>query len=141
SREDGEEEDDHRRQRRHEEPRPLDAHARMPFRRAKAPAPRKAAASPRSSSMRRSWLYFATRSDRAGAPVLIWPQLVATARSAMVVSSVSPERWLIMQRNPLRCARSTESSVSVREPIWLTLTSSALAWPPSMPRCSRSTLV
>ena len=34
----------------------------------------------------------------AVAPVLIWPQLVATARSAIVVSSVSPERWLIMQR-------------------------------------------
>ena len=42
--------------------------------------------------MRSSWLYLATRSLRAGAPVLIWPQLVATARSAMVVSSVSPER-------------------------------------------------
>jgi hypothetical protein len=41
--------------------------------------------------MRSSWLYFATRSDRAGAPVLIWPQPVATARSAMVVSSVSPD--------------------------------------------------
>ncbi len=48
--------------------------------------------------MRSSWLYFATRSDRAGAPLLICPQLVATARSAIVVSSVSPERWLIMQR-------------------------------------------
>ena len=34
--------------------------------------------------MRSSWLYLATRSLRAGAPVLIWPQLVATARSAMV---------------------------------------------------------
>ena len=77
--------------------------------------------------MRSSWLYFATRSDRAGAPVLIWPQFVATARSAIVVSSVSPERWLIMQRKPLRWARSTESRVSVSEPIWLTLTSSALA--------------
>ena len=42
--------------------------------------------------MRSSRLYLATRSDRAGAPVLIWPQPVATARSAMVVSSVSPER-------------------------------------------------
>ena len=42
--------------------------------------------------MRRSWLYFATRSDRDGAPVLIWPQPVATARSAIVTSSVSPER-------------------------------------------------
>ena len=40
--------------------------------------------------MRSSWLYLATRSLRAGAPVLIWPQLVATARSAMVASSVSP---------------------------------------------------
>ena len=47
--------------------------------------------------MRRSWLYFATRSDRAGAPVLICPHPVATARSAMVVSSVSPERWLITE--------------------------------------------
>ena len=42
--------------------------------------------------MRSSWLYLATRSLRAGAPVLICPQLVATARSAMVASSVSPER-------------------------------------------------
>ena len=48
--------------------------------------------------MRSSWLYFATRSERAGAPVLICPHPVATARSAIVVSSVSPERWLIMQR-------------------------------------------
>ena len=55
-------------------------------------AARNAADSPRSSSMRSSWLYLATRSERAGAPVLIWPQLVATARSAIVVSSVSPER-------------------------------------------------
>ena len=30
--------------------------------------------------------------ERDGAPVLIWPQPVATARSAIVVSSVSPER-------------------------------------------------
>ena len=42
--------------------------------------------------MRSSWLYLATRSVRAGAPLLIWPAFVATARSAMVVSSVSPER-------------------------------------------------
>ena len=37
-------------------------------------------------------MYFATRSERVGAPVLIWPALVATARSAIVASSVSPER-------------------------------------------------
>ena len=30
--------------------------------------------------------------DRAGAPALIWPQFVATARSAIVASSVSPDR-------------------------------------------------
>ena len=47
----------------------------------------------------------------------------------MVVSSVSPERWLIMLRNPARWASSTASRVSVSEPIWLTLTSSALALP------------
>jgi hypothetical protein len=45
--------------------------------------------------MRRSWLYLAIRSEREALPVLIWPALVATARSAMVVSSVSPERWLM----------------------------------------------
>ena len=45
--------------------------------------------------MRSSWLYFATLSDLDGAPVLICPHPVATARSAIVTSSVSPERWLI----------------------------------------------
>jgi hypothetical protein len=38
----------------------------------------------------------ATRSVREGAPVLIWPALTATAMSARVVSSVSPERWETM---------------------------------------------
>jgi hypothetical protein len=42
--------------------------------------------------MRRSWLYFAMRSERDAEPVLIWPAPVATARSAMNVSSVSPLR-------------------------------------------------
>ena len=45
--------------------------------------------------MRSSWLYLAMRSERDSEPVLIWPALVPTAMSAMVVSSVSPERWLI----------------------------------------------
>jgi len=46
------------------------------------------------SSMRRSWLYFATRScaERAG---LDLAGVVATAMSAIVTSSVSPERWLM----------------------------------------------
>src|SRR6056297_1514191 len=64
---------------------------------ARAARPRYSASSPRACSMRSSWLYLATRSLRAGAPVLIWPQLVATARSAMVASSVSPDRWLITE--------------------------------------------
>ena len=55
--------------------------------------PQVLATSSSSSSMRSSWLYLATRSVRLGAPVLIWPAFRATARSAMVVSSVSPERW------------------------------------------------
>src|SRR5436190_7994586 len=60
--------------------------------RGKAAAPAYSAASSSSSSIRSSWLYFATRSDLAGAPALICPQLSATARSAIVVSSVSPDR-------------------------------------------------
>ena len=46
--------------------------------------------------MRRSWLYLAMRSVRVALPVLIWPAPVPTARSAMKVSSVSPERWEMM---------------------------------------------
>jgi hypothetical protein len=42
--------------------------------------------------MRSNWLYLAMRSVRLAEPVLIWPAPVATARSAMKVSSVSPER-------------------------------------------------
>ena len=53
---------------------------------------------PSSSSMRRRRLYLATRSLRLGAPLLICPAFRATARSAMVVSSVSPERWERMTR-------------------------------------------
>ena len=62
------------------------------FRLKKAFIPGYSAMSPSSSSMRSSWLYLATRSVRLGAPVLIWPALRATEMSAMVVSSVSPER-------------------------------------------------
>jgi 4-amino-4-deoxy-L-arabinose transferase-like glycosyltransferase len=47
---------------------------------------------PSSSAIARSRLYFAVRSARHGAPVLICPAAVATAKSAMNGSSVSPER-------------------------------------------------
>src|SRR4029078_11577021 len=58
-------------------------------------SPPKTADAPSSSSIRRSWLYLAIRSEREALPVLIWRKLVATAMSAIVESSVSPERWLI----------------------------------------------
>ena len=48
---------------------------------------------PSEASMRSNRLYFATRSVRQGAPDLMRGAPVATAMSAMVVSSVSPERW------------------------------------------------
>src|SRR5690606_35963984 len=62
------------------------------FRPLNSALPRYGALSPMTSSMRSSWLYLATRSERHREPVLIWPAAVATARSAMVESSVSPER-------------------------------------------------
>ena len=77
--------------------------------------------------MRSRRLYLATRSERASEPVLIWPERVATARSAMKVSSVSPERCEMIVVQPFRCAISTDSSVSVSVPIWFTLTSTLLA--------------
>src|SRR6201996_7649083 len=57
-----------------------------------AAKPRNSAPCPSSSSMRSNWLYLAMRSVREAEPVLICPTPVATARSAMKVSSVSPLR-------------------------------------------------
>src|SRR5215472_12841358 len=72
---------------------------------------------PSCSSMRISWLYLASRSERDSDPVLICPQLVATARSAIVVSSVSPDRCEKTVPQPARCAISTASRVSDNVPI------------------------
>ena len=47
---------------------------------------------PREASIRKRRLYFATRSPRQGAPVLMNLELVATEMSERVVSSVSPDR-------------------------------------------------
>ena len=76
-----------------------------------------------------------------GAPLLIWPALVATAMSAMVVSSVSPLRWL--QR---RCSRQPSPSRSrqmsrVSVPIWLRLDADAVGDALLDAFSSRSTLV
>ena len=45
----------------------------------------------------------------------------------MVVSSVSPLRWLIIAAQPACCAIATQSSVSVSVPIWLSLIRMAFA--------------
>ena len=98
--------------------------------------------SPRSSSIRRSWLYLATRSLRAGAPVLIWPQLVATARSAMVVSSVSPERWDMTDVYRLAAARLDRLQRLGERTDLVDLDQDRIGDPTdSMPRASRSVLV
>src|SRR6185503_20779251 len=108
---------------------------------AKAARPAYRAAAPSSSSIRSSRLYLATRSEREGAPVLSWPVPIATARSAMVVSSVSPERWLIIAPQPAPRAMSIAPIVSVSVPIWFSLISTALAARSSMPRRMNSGFV
>jgi hypothetical protein len=60
-------------------------------------------------------------------------QLVATAMSAMVASSVSPDRCE-HARYAFRWASSTASNISVSEPIWFTFTRIAFAVPVSILR-------
>src|SRR5215471_5601852 len=108
---------------------------------AKIALPGKRAAPPSSSSILSSWLYFAMRSVREAEPVLIWPAPVATARSAIKASSLSPERCEITEVYPLRRARSIASSVSLTVPIWLTLIRIELATALSIPSCRNWTLV
>ena len=83
----------------------------------------------------------AVRSERQGAPVLIIPVFKPTARSAMVVSSVSPERWLTTAVQPACCAILMASIVSVRVPIWLSLMRMELEAFWLMPWLRRLTLV
>jgi len=52
-------------------------------------------------------LYLHTRSSAPATPVLIWPEPVATARSAMNASSVSPEAVGDDRGQPVRWASST----------------------------------
>lgn len=77
--------------------------------------------------MRSRRLYFAVRSLRHGAPDLMNPAFTATAISAMLVSSVSPERCDMTIFMPFSFASSTAASVSVSVPIWFGFTSSAFA--------------
>src|SRR2546425_12768603 len=59
----------------------------------KTAPPRYRAPPPSSSSIRSNRLYLAVRSVRDSEPVLIWPVFRPTAKSAIVTSSVSPDRW------------------------------------------------
>ena len=69
--------------------------------------------------MRNNWLYLATLSDLANDPVLIWFELVPTAKSAIKVSSLSPDLWEIIVLKPIIWANFITSSVSETVPIWL----------------------
>ena len=75
---------------------------RTSFREAKESLPENFAFFPRFSSILRRRLYLPVLSARAGAPVLICPQPMATAMSAMHVSSLSPDRWETMTLYLLR---------------------------------------
>merc|ERR1712151_785506 len=95
------------------------------------PVPAYVALPPSSSSIRKSWLYFARRSLRHGAPVLICPVRRPTTRSAMKESSVSPDRWETITPQPLRIDIVAASIASVIEPIWITFSRRALQAPTS----------
>ena len=85
------------------------------------------------SAILSNWLYLQVRSPRHSEPVFIWPASVATARSEMKASSVSPERWEITVLKLFALASLIVSKVSEREPIWFTLIRIAFAWALSIP--------
>lgn len=66
------------------------------------------APAPSSSSIRRIWLYLARRSDLHGAPVFIWPVDKPTTKSAINVSSVSPD---LKCKKILSYGQSTQLSI------------------------------
>src|SRR5207249_2864616 len=81
------------------------------------------AAEPGSCSISSNRLYLAMRSLRHSEPVLIWPPPMATAKSAMNGSSVSPDRCETTNPQPASRHSSTAAMVSVTVPIWLSLIS------------------
>src|SRR5271156_316531 len=104
------------------------------FYRFNALRPRNRAFGPSSSSIRNSWLYSAIRSVRDAEPVLIWPEPMATTKSARNVSSVSPDRCETIDAYFALRAISTASIVSLTLPIWFSLIRIALPIPSAMPR-------
>src|SRR5512137_1311262 len=91
---------------------------------------------PSSSSILSKRLYFAVLSPLEGAPVLIWPALVATQMSLMEVSSVSPDLCDTTHLYLDLAAKDIVSKVSVRVPIWFTLIRTAFATPSLTPSAS-----
>ena len=77
--------------------------------------------------MRNNLLYLATLSDLANDPVLICEDIVAEAKSAINVSSVSPDLWEIIVLKFADFAIEITSKVSLKVPIWLGLTKIQLA--------------
>ena len=66
-------------------------------------------------------MYLATLSDLASDPVFIWEDIVATAKSAINVSSVSPDLCEIIVLKLCFFAFDIVSRVSVRVPTWFSL--------------------
>ena len=79
------------------------------------------------ASIHNNLLYFATLSDLQGAPVLIWPVPSPTQRSAIVLSSVSPDLCEIIDLYAAEVAHSIALIVSVKLPTWLNLINIAFA--------------
>ena len=86
-------------------------------------------------------MYFAKRSVLEREPVLICPVFKATAKSAIVTSSVSPDLCDITDLYLFLLPKLTASIVSVNVPIWLNLIKIAFAVLLSIPFCNFSTLV
>ena len=72
-------------------------------------------------------MYLATLSDLDNEPVLIWDEFVATDKSEIKVSSVSPDRCEIIVLKSFFCAKLITSKVSLTVPIWFNLTNIELA--------------
>ena len=93
------------------------------------------------SSILSNWLYLDILSLLDAEPVLIWQVFIATAKSAIVESEVSPDLWDITAVYPALCAIFTASKVSERVPIWLTFIKIEFAMDLLIPLESRFTLV
>ena len=91
--------------------------------------------------MRSTSFHFAIRSERANEPTLSWPAPQPTARWAIDMSSVSPERAETIVPKPGRAPSSQAALASLTVPAWFTLTSTALTLPSAAASATRRALV